>query len=128
MYKLIMFCSVLIRQILLPNPFEALPNLPSVPIAGGVEFTIPAVVLNILVEPVLVPFTYGVVGLFYEPRSAPAWGSFLFLLFYCIHTVLLYFMCIACFAKWAIVLIVAGYIALLIGVALLRNRLTCRYL
>lgn len=127
MYKLIAIISILVRQFAIPNPFEALDDLPAVMI-GGVEIILPPIFLNIIAGVVLVPITYAVVGLFYMRGSVLAWGSFLFLLFYCVHTALLYLMSIAGFATWAVVLIIVVYIALLIGVPVLLNRLSWRYL
>lgn len=74
MYKLVAGISLLIRQFCVPNPFEPRSD---------------ALLLNIIAEPIMHIVTYGVVGIFYEKYSAPAVGSFLYLLFYCIHTGLL---------------------------------------
>ncbi|MEN6325859.1 MAG: hypothetical protein ABFD18_06600 [Syntrophomonas sp.] len=126
MYKFIAIISILVRQFAIPNPFEALDSLPTVTI-GGVEIILPPIFLNAIAGVVLVPITFTVVGLFYERGLAPAWGSFLFLLFYCVHTALLYLMSIAGFVTWVVVLIIVVYVALLIGVPVLCNRLSRRY-
>lgn len=74
MYRLIAWLSKLIRIFIIPNPF------------GNLEY---GLLINIMAEPILHIITFGVVGLFYNTGSAPAFGSFLYLLFYIIHVGLL---------------------------------------
>lgn len=113
--------SVIVRQFFIPNPFDALTVLPQLSIAG-VSLTLTPDILNWLASGALVPFTYAVVGIFYDRGSSPSLGSFLFLLFYFIHTGIIYLVCTVNFALWAQILAVVGYIALLIGGASLRYR------
>ena len=107
MYKLVSLSSLFIRQFLLPNPFSALPN---------------SELYNCLATLLLVPITYYIVGLFYERGTAPAFGSFLFLVFYLIHTGIL-ILCGFYFSTVACVVIAGIYFAILIGGAKLRNKL-----
>lgn len=99
MYQFISSISLLIRQFCLPNPFEPMPL---------------AVIYNWVAAAMLYPFTYSVVGLFYERRSAPALGSFLYLFFYAVHTGLLMLMGYFGWSKWAIGIIAGAYIGILI--------------
>lgn len=121
MYKLVATISILIRQFCIPNPFEALRgglvvNLGQTPILLSPE------VLNWVVEPFMHAVTFAVVGLYYDRGSASALGSFLYLLFYCIHTFLLWLMSLAGFTTWAVVLIVGTYMGCHLGLKMLRNR------
>lgn len=99
MYQIISSISLLVRQFYLPNPFEPMPL---------------AVIYNWVAGFVLYPITFSVVGLFYERGSAPAWGSFLYLFFYAIHTVLLMLMGYFGWSQWAIGVIAGAYIGILI--------------
>lgn len=119
MYKLMTIISIFIRQFCIPNPFEALGDGLLVNM-GGVQTMLPPELLNWVAEPFIHLITYAVVGLFYSRGSAPEIGSFLYLMFYCIHIFLLWLMSLAGFAIWAVVLIVALYIACHMGVAKLR--------
>lgn len=109
MYKVIATSSILIRQFCIPNPFEALGDGLVVNL-GQTPVLLAPVVLNWIAEPFMYAVTFAVVGLYYDRGSAPALGSFLYLLFYCIHTFLLWLMSLTGFATWAVVLIVAIYV------------------
>lgn len=98
MYGLIKTISVIIRQFLVPNPFEPRAD---------------ALLLNLIAEPFLHIITYNIVGIFYESRSAPALGSFLYLLFYFVHTGLLILMGFFSWNKIAIMIIVVSYMIVL---------------
>lgn len=99
MYQLIRTISIFVRQIYIPNPFES-------------ESTgyIYATILNILIEPFVQAITYAVVGIFYEKRSNPALGSFLYLLFYSLHVGLIMLIGYFDWSKVAIVVTVVVYI------------------
>ena len=120
MYKLMVAISVLIRQFYIPNPFEAIGDGLVVNV-GKIPMLLPPELLNWVAEPFMHGITFVIVGLYYDRGSAPAFGSFLYLLFYCIHTLLLWVMSLAGFAIWAVVLIVVLYIGCHIGVKMLRN-------
>lgn len=110
MYKLIAAISILIRQFCIPNPFDALGDGLIVNI-GETSILLPPGVLNWVTEPIMHMVTFAIVGLYYDRGSAPALGSFLYLLFYCLHTFLLWLMSLAGFSTWAVVVIVVLYIA-----------------
>lgn len=107
MYKLMAGLSVFIRTYLLPNPFESF------------EY---GVLINYAIEPLLHLVTFFIVGLFYNRGSAPAFGSFLYLSFYCINVGLIQLW--AKFGATPIVgaIIVSLYIAAIITISNRRSR------
>ena len=120
MYKLIAAISILIRQFCLPNPFEALGDGLTVNIGEALILLTPRV-LNLLAEPFMHAVAFAIVGLYYHRGSDPAVGSFLYLLFYCIHTFLLRLMSLSGFATWAVLLIIVLYIVCHMGLKNLRS-------
>lgn len=100
MYKLIYLIGFIIRQFLLPNPFT--------PLGQNAEL------INLIVGVAFVPFSYGIVGLFYERGSAPAFGSFLFTVVYAINTGITYLICLVYPMMWLMILIPIIYIAIVI--------------
>lgn len=124
MYKMMAFISVLIRQFLLPNPFEALDEVFSISVLNT-EIPIPAVCINWFAEPFLHTITFGIVGIYYNKgEHNPAFGSFLYLLFYSIHVGLIYLMGCFNFERIAIIAILICYVCLHFGINALKNRLT----
>lgn len=115
MYKIIAAISVFIRMFYLPNPFEALGSGLVVNI-GEASILLSPEVLNLVAESFIHIVTFSVVGLYYDRGSAPAVGSLLYLVLYCIHIFLLYLMSLVEFAMWAVVLIVVLYILCHMGV------------
>lgn len=63
MYRLMALISVLVRQFILPNPFEQLPKSVSVTFSG-VEIAVPPALLNLFAEPMLHAITFAIVGLY----------------------------------------------------------------
>ena len=120
MYKLIAIISTLVRQFYIPNPFDALGDGLVVNI-GETQILLPSGVLNWVAEPFVHVVTFSVVGLYYDRGSVPVLGSFLYLLFYCVHTFLLWLMSLVGFSTWAVVVIVALYIACHVGLTKLRS-------
>lgn len=123
MYKFIAAISIFVRQFVLPNPFEPLEETLSVAI-GEITMPIHPIVINIFAEPFLHFITYEIVGIYYQKgEQSPAWGSFLYLLFYIVHVGLIYI--ISCFGfEWAAIIIVLTlYVAAHIGIHALKNRL-----
>lgn len=120
MYKLIAAISILIRQFCIPNPFDALGDGLIVNI-GETSILLPPGVLNWVAEPFMHMVTFAIVGLYCDRGSDPALGSFLYLLFYCVHTFLLWLMSLAGFSTWAVVVIVVLYIACHMGLTKLRS-------
>ncbi len=109
MYKLVSLISVIARYYYLPNPFGNIQN---------------GVIINFMMEPILQGFTFKVVGLFYERRSSPALGSFLYLFFYSIHTCLIMLCGMFNFTKIAITMVAILYVLLLMGFAMIKNELS----
>lgn len=119
MYTLMMTISTIVRQFCIPNPFEALGEGLTI-FVGENPILLSPILLNWLAEPIMYLITYLVVGLYYERASCPALGSFLYLLFYCIHMWIIWLMSLAGFATWAVVLIIVAYVGCHIGLAKLR--------
>lgn len=109
MYKLIAVISILIRMFYLPNPFVAL-GAGLVINMGEMQIVLSPEVLNLVAESFVHMVTFSVVGLYYNRGSAPAIGSVLYLVFYCIHIFILYLVSLAEFKMWAVVTIVVLYI------------------
>jgi len=84
LYKIISIVSIIIRQFYLPNPFEPLGVIVLTP-----YFVLTPFMLNLLAGIVLGPITYEIVGICYNGEF-PAWGSGLYLFFYCVHTGVVY--------------------------------------
>ncbi len=122
MYSLIKIISTLLRTFVLPNPFEQLPEPFSISVMTT-QIAIPAELLNLLAEVPLHLITFTVVGLYYEKGGNPAVGSFLYLLFYCIHTAMLYIMASFQFAPVAVVLTLTAYIAAQIAVVTIKGKI-----
>lgn len=120
MYKLIAVISIFIRQFCISNPFEVLGDGLVVKI-GEAPMALPPEILNWIAESFMHTVTFAVVGLYYDRGSAPALSSFLYSLFYCVHTFLLWLMSLAEFSTWAVVVIVALYIACHMGLTKLRS-------
>lgn len=112
MYSIIRFISSFIRENMLPNPFEVLGEKFNVDLFGLVLPMTPDLFMLLLETFVLGTITFAVVGLYYERGSTPAWGSFLYLTFYCIHIGLLQLMGKFAFNEIACGIIIALYIIL----------------
>lgn len=90
--------SLIIRQFYLPNPFEYL---------GWAQGNI----VNWIVGIILHPICFGIVGLFYMKGSAPAWGSFLYLITYSAFTFILYLIGLFEFIWWGVIFVLLILIA-----------------
>ena len=122
MYQLIAIISVLVRNFVLPNPFEALGENGAFNIFGT-SLVLSPFVLNLIAEGILHSITFAVVGLYYISRSNPARGSFLYLLFYCVHVGALYLMCLFHFAWWGILLTLLLYVGFHVVFNFVSNRI-----
>jgi len=109
MYKFMAAISILIRQLYVPNPFESLGD-GLIDITGEIQIMLFPEILNLVAEPFIYVVTFAVVGLYYGRGTAPAFGSLLYLVFYCIHIFLLWLMSLAGFAIWAVVSIIVLYV------------------
>ena len=107
-YNLIRFFGSLLRLFALPNPFESLPTVPTIVIFES-ELILSPELLNLIAEPILHAATFLVVGLYYDRGSAPAVGSFLYTLFYCIHVALLAIVSVFNFSMVAIIVVAIAY-------------------
>ena len=107
-YGIITIISLLVRQFVLPNPFEC--------------FGDNAVLINWIAEPIIQVVAYGIVGIFYISGSAPALGSLLYLLIYALIVGLLWVLGIFSFAWWWILIIVVAVAALICGGIWLKER------
>ena len=105
LYGVVSAASLIIRQFLLPNPFEC--------------FGENAVIYNWIAEPILHVVTFSLVGLVYCRGSLPAWGSFLYLVTYSALVGTLMLLSIFAFAWWWILIVVVILIAIIICVAFL---------
>lgn len=108
LYGIMTIISVLVRQFMLPNPFEC--------------FGDKALLINWLAEPIIQVVAYGLVGIFYTSGSAPVIGSLLYLLMYAIIVGLLWLMGIFSFAWWWVLIIVLGATAIAWGGMWLKER------
>ena len=108
LYGIITLISVIVRQFVLPNPFEC--------------FGDNAILINWIAEPIIQVIAYGIVGLFYIRGSAPALGSLLYLLAYALIIGLLWILGIFSFAWWWILIIVLAIITIICGGIWLKER------
>ena len=121
MYKLIATISMLIRQFVLPNPFEGLGEIFDVTLFD-ITLKLTPDILNWIVEPGLHLLAFGVAGIYYvRGLQDPAVGSLLYLVFYALHTGLLMLMSAAGFAWWAVIPLIVLYVLGHIGVNILRD-------
>ena len=98
-YQIIRIFSLFVRQWLFPNPFE--------PLAG-------ALIYNWLAEPIIHMVTFIIVGIFYDRGSEPALGSFLYLIFYGIHTGVLMLIGFFGWSQLAFCFVLGGYFSLIL--------------
>ena len=122
MYGIVSLLSLLIRNFLLPNPFESFAGQEIS--AFGTKFIIEPITANWITEAILFSITFLVVGLYYKREmKMPTLGSILFLVFYCIHTGLVYLLCRLSFSVIPCLLILAIYMFVLIFIKIRINKL-----
>lgn len=115
MYKLISSISIFLRQFILPNPFEALPAPLTLSLSGAKILLTPTI-LNLLAEPFLHSVTFIIVGLYYHRHiDSPSTGSFLYLIFYCVHVALLMLIAKFSFSTLIVIFVIIGYLFCHIG-------------
>lgn len=110
LYTIIAIVSFAVRNLVLPNPFEC--------------FGDNAILINLIAEPIIHAVSFGLVGLVYTKGSAPALGSFLYLLTYCAITGILLLMSIFSFARWWIITLIFIAILLVVGIRLLGEKIS----
>ena len=109
LYGVAIIVSFLIRQFVLPNPFEC--------------FGEKATLINWITEPILQVVTYLLVGLVYQKGDMPAMGSVLFLITYAMLVGVLWALGVFRFAWWWILLLAAASFAVVIGIRWICSRL-----
>ena len=102
LYGLIASVSIIVRQFILPNPFEC--------------FGDKAALINWIAEPFIHIVAFWIVGRFYISKSAPALGSFLYLLTYALIVGALWVLGLTEFAWWSILLAVIIVAAIGFGI------------
>ena len=120
MYRMMVIISWFIRQFWISNPFEALGEGLVVRI-GEKSLLLNPELLNWGIGFILPGVTYFVVGFYYEKGSAPALGSILYLLVYCVHIFLLRIVSLFRFSTWVVVAIVLLYIGCHVVLTRIRN-------
>ncbi len=123
-YGIIAAISVLVRQFVLPNPFEPLGEEFAINIKD-VVIPLSPILANWIAEPFLHASAFAVTGIYYRKgHHNPALGSFLYLLFYSIHVGIIYIVSSFGFTWAAIIAAIICYIALHIGINIIKNKLT----
>lgn len=128
MYAVVSIISLYIRTFLLPNPF--MPMLQGLTIDYmGITIPIPIEFSELVVmgffESLIFSVTYSVVGFYYNKGfDHPAYGSFLYLVFYVFHLGLIYFMSYFFFALWSIIAAVLAFFGIHIGINAIRSKLS----
>ena len=123
LYRIIAVISILIRQFLLPNPFEALGENFVISI-NNMDIPLTPDIANWVTEPILHTITFAVVGIYYKKgHSDPALGSVLYLVFYAVHVGLIYIICCFDFSLIAVIIIFILYSVLHIAIITLKNKL-----
>lgn len=108
LYLLMTVISTIVRQFVLPNPFEC--------------FGENAALINWIAEPIIHAVAYGIVGLFYVSGSNSILGSIAYLATYALIIGILWVLSIFSFAWWWILILAVAFIALVVGVMYLKSR------
>ena len=99
LYGVMSVISVIVRQFILPNPFECFGLIPSI-------------IINIVAEPILHLLAFLIVGFFYESGDAPAFGSLAYLVVYAIIVGVLCLLAGLSVVWWIILIALAGALIL----------------
>ena len=111
-----------IRQFLMPNPFDVLGEGITVTI-GEAHVLLSPDILNWIAGFFLPAITFAIVGWYYARGAFPVLGSILYMIFFCLHTFILYLMSWAYPSVFLIVLIGIAYIGLHVGIEILRRQI-----
>lgn len=123
LYSVMAIISILVRQFILPNPFDPLGETFNL-IVGEIVVPLTPTIANWIAEPVIHIVTFILVGIYYRKgEHEPAWGSFLYLIFYAIHVGLIYIISVFDFAMLAVIVTLILYIAIHIAISVLKSRL-----
>ena len=109
---MIQLLSILIRNFLLPNPFEC--------------FGEKALVINHVVGGVIGLISYSIVSLDYKRGSNPSKGSFRYLFVFTIITLLLYVMGLFSFAWWSVLGVLIAFVGVMYGLVRLNEHIADR--
>ena len=109
-YGVLAAISILVRQFVLPNPFEC--------------FGDNAIIINLIAEPIIHAVAFALVGLVYRKGSDPGFGSLSFLLTYAMIVGILWVLGIFKFAWWWILILVIAFTGIVIGIRWLVNKLS----
>lgn len=121
-YAIISSVSVIVRNFILPNPFECLARQTIA--IKGIDFPIIPELLNIIAEAPLGIFSFIVAGLFYRKNvDAAAKGSFLYLMFYCVNVFILQVLAKFSFSMLSIILCIIAYVILLVIVYTINDKI-----
>lgn len=112
LYVITSIVGSIIRTFLLPNPFGS--------------FGDKAEAFNLIAGLIIPAIAYISVGVFYRKGSSPAFGSFCFTVTYAVIVGILYLMGLFKFRLWAVVLFALLYIALVISIKALKDRINRR--
>ncbi len=112
LYGIISIIGFGVRTFLLPNPFKSL----------GVN----AEAVNLIAGLIIPVIAYISVGVFYRKGSSSAFGSFCFTLTYAVIVGILYLIGLFKFKVWAVILFAILYIALVISIKALKDRINRR--
>lgn len=110
LYGVLLLISALVRQFILPNPFEC--------------FGDKAIIINGIAEPIIHVVAFALVGLVYRKGSNPGLGSILYLLTYALIVGVLWVLGIFKFAWWWILILAIAFIGIVIGIRWLGNKLS----
>ena len=122
LYSILATLFWLIRQVAIPNPFDVLGEGLTITIADAPILLSPEF-LNLIADPIIAAFTFGIVGFHYISKFDPAWGSILYMFFYAVHIGLVYWIFSLYPVIWLMVTIGATYIGLHIAAVILRNKI-----
>lgn len=121
-YNIFYIFSFLIRNFIVPNPFERLQGQTIV--INGIEFSLNPEVINFLIGPILIGFTSFVVSFYYKRvERKPLKGSILYLSFYLAHTFLIYGLVYFKFSTISIIFAIIFYLIFHIMIYIITSRL-----
>ena len=121
-YKFFYIFSFLVRNFIIPNPFDSLQGQ-TIEI-NGVELPVIPEIINIFIEPILGGITYFVVGFYYSRSSGKSIiGSVSYLLFYCIHTAIIFVIFQLNRSALLIILVITSYVFLHILIAIITSKI-----
>lgn len=112
--------SVFIRQYMIPNPFQILGDEVTIMVNHN-TWRISTIMLNLFAELLIFWCTRIVVKLYYDNSSEAVVGSFLYLIFYCIHIFILYLFAVVQFNVFVMTGILTLYVSMHVWLRFSRN-------